>query len=488
MDNLEPKALWSYFDQICKIPRPSKHEEKIVDFVKNFGLQHGLETIADEVGNVLIRKPATAGRENTPSLAFQSHMDMVAEKNSDVEHDFLADPIQTYVDGDWLKARGTTLGADDGIGVAAQLALIADNTIEHGPLEFLFTVDEETGLTGANALKPGMLKSKQLVNLDSEDDGDFCIGCAGGVDTKGYFQYKTVSPSKNMQFYKVQVTGLIGGHSGEDINKNRANAIVLLARVLYMVGKESQFDMEISEIAGGNLHNAIPREAHAVVGFTADGSMKFEKRFDEAISQICAEYSSEPDMRITAEGVECPKSVLVKPDGTLMASRLVQMLMAFPHGVQGMSQDIEGLVETSTNLASVKMDSENNEIVVGTSQRSSVESKKTEVKNRVEALLMVAGANRVTHNDGYPGWKPNVNSYIKDVLVESYTELFGVTPKVRAIHAGLECGLFFEKYPDLDMISVGPTIIGVHSPAERVQISTVQKFWKMLLDVVARVK
>lgn len=482
LEDLQPKAIWHYFNEICKVPRPSKREGQMVAYVKNFAETHHLSYEADEVGNVLVRKPATKGRENSPSLLFQSHVDMVAEKNNDVEHDFDKDPIQPYIDGDWVKAKGTTLGADDGMGVAAQLAILAADDIEHGPIECLFTVDEETGLTGANALKPGIIKSKLLVNLDSEDDGDFCIGCAGGMDTKAYFTYLPQAAPVGPYYFKVEVKGLQGGHSGEDINKNRGNAVQLLARYLYKLSCVTE-ELLLGEIKGGNLHNAIARESYALAGVAKADRDKVATLAVQLLDELKGEYPNEPDLTLIITDAEKPVNLIDEQT----AKNLIAALLACPHGVQGMSADIEGLVETSTNLASVKMLADKNQILVGTSQRSSVASRKDEIKLKVEAVFKLAGA-EVTHGDGYPGWKPNMNSYIKDVLVASYSELFGQQPLVRAIHAGLECGLFLEKYPDLDMISVGPTIIGNHSPAERVQISTVAKFWEMLIDVMKRVK
>lgn len=481
IESLEPKVLWHYFNEICKVPRPSKREGKMVEYIKNFGESLHLETLVDEAGNVLIRKSATPGYEKAPWLLLQSHMDMVAEKNHDVKHDFDNDPIQPYIDGEWVKARGTTLGADDGMGVAAELAILASNDLQHGPIECLFTVDEETGLTGAKALKPGILKSKLLVNLDSEEDGDFCIGCAGGVDTAGLFRYQSEKTPDGLFFFNIEIKGLQGGHSGEDINKNRGNAVYLLARYLWRLKKKTP--VYLAKIDGGNLRNAIAREAYATVGVPMSAKENIRIAANLYLHDVEEEYPNEPDLKVEVESETAPACIIEQA----VSNRLIDALVACPHGVQGMSQDIKGLVETSTNLASVKMIEGQNQIRVATSQRSSVASHKEEIKNKVGTVLSLAGA-EVSHGDGYPSWKPNLNSEIKNVLVNAYTDLFGKAPNVRAIHAGLECGLFLEKYPDLDMISVGPTMIGNHSPAERVEIKAVARFWQLITEVMKRIK
>lgn len=479
LDKLASRDIWRHFSDICGIPHPSKKEGRLVQHIKRFGESLGLETIVDEIGNVLIRKAATAGMEGCKSVVFQSHVDMVCEKNGDVEFDFDNDAIEPYVDGGWVKARGTTLGADNGIGVAAQMALLASKDIEHGPIECLFTVDEETGLSGANAFGSGLLRSKILINLDSEEDGNFCIGCAGGIDTVAKFPLEMKNAPEDLFYFRVEVKGFKGGHSGEDINKGRGNAVQTLARYLCRLKRE--FSLAVSEIHGGNLRNAIAREAFAVVGVPYKQKERVRVMLNVFIDEIQREYPSETEFEMLLESEPAPELVM---ESTL-SDNLLNALHACIHGVVGMSSEIEGLVETSTNLASVRM--ADGFVKVETSQRSSVESKKHDLKERVEALFALAGA-EVSHGDGYPGWKPNVNSEIKSVVVDTYRSLFGREPIVRAIHAGLECGLIFEKYPDMDMISIGPTIIGNHSPAEMVDIESVDKFWLHLKAILKALK
>ncbi|MBR4713635.1 MAG: aminoacyl-histidine dipeptidase [Paludibacteraceae bacterium] len=478
INDLEPKELWARFKDICDIPHPSGKEGKIGAFLMGFAQKHGLEAEMDEVGNVLIRKKATKGRESAPSVLLQAHMDMVCEKNAGTEHDFDNDPIRTVVEGDWLKAQGTTLGADDGIGVAAILAVLESDTIQHGPLECLITVDEERGLTGAQHVKAGWLQSRRLINLDSEEDGRFCIGCAGGIDTVATFDLKRVAAPQGAFFLNIFVKGLQGGHSGDDINKGRGNAIKILARFLWNESKK--YPIHLCRIEGGNLHNAIPREAHATLCIDWNKKEEIRVALNHYISTIEAEYPTEKDLVIDLESTNAEEQVY-EQEG---ANRLISALYACPHGVIEMSTEIEGLPETSTNLASIK--DKEGKIVVATSQRSSTNSKKHDIKDRVEAVFALAGAT-VKHSDGYPGWKPNMNSELKNIVASSYERLFGEKPVVGAIHAGLECGLIIEKYPDMDMISIGPTIIGNHSPAERCEIPTVEKFWKHLIDVLGKI-
>lgn len=478
ISDIEPKEIWSQFKKICDIPHPSGKEGKIGAFLMEFGKAHGCETEMDEVGNVLIRKRASLGRENAPSLLLQAHMDMVCEKNAGTQHDFDNDPIRTIVDNGWLKAEGTTLGADDGIGVAAMLAVIESDTIKHGPIECLITVDEERGLTGAQHVKEGWLKSKTLVNLDSEKDGQFCIGCAGGIDTVATFDIKKENAPAKAFFLNLFVKGLQGGHSGDDINKGRGNAIKILARFLWSESKK--YPIYVSQIGGGNLHNAIPREAYATICVDWDKKETIRVALNQYIHTIETEYPTEKDFSMEMESTEASSEVYEKAG----MDRLITALYACPHGVIEMSTEIAGLPETSTNLASVK--SVDGKIIVATSQRSSTNSKKHDIKDRVEAVFSLAGAD-VKHSDGYPGWKPNLNSKIKTLVADSYEKLFGNQPIVGAIHAGLECGLIIEKYPDMDMISIGPTIIGNHSPAERCEISTVDKFWKHLIYILENI-
>lgn len=480
--DLKPTGVFSYFEEICQVPRPSKKEEKIIAYLKAFGEKHKLETKVDEAGNVLIKKPATPGKEKLKTVVLQSHIDMVCEKNNDVVHDFMKDPILTEIEGDWLKAKGTTLGADNGIGVATELAILADDTIEHGPLECLFTVDEETGLTGAFALKEGFMSGDILLNLDSEDEGELYIGCAGGMDSVGTLLYKEIEVPAGYFFFKVQVKGLKGGHSGGDIHLGRGNANKILNRFLnkLIVKYGSQF--YLSEIDGGNLRNAIAREAFAV--FALPESEKHEVRTSLNIftSEIEDELLAiEPDIKIILES-ESSRKYAFDQDTT---GRLIKILYAMPHGVYAMSKDIPDLVETSNNLASVKM-KEGNTIRIETSQRSSILSARDDMANTVRAIFTLGGAT-VSFGSGYPGWKPDPHSAILEVAKESYVRLFGTVPQVKAIHAGLECGLFLEKYPHLDMISFGPTLTGVHSPDERLLIPTVDKYWKHLLDILVNV-
>ena len=478
--NLQPTLVWGAFDEITKVPRPSKHEEKIRDFLLEYAKRHSIEAKTDKVGNVVMKKPATPGRENAPVVVLQAHMDMVAEKNSDTNHDFLSDPIQTYIDGDWVKAKGTTLGADNGIGMAAALAALTDAEIQHGPLEALFTVNEEIGLEGAENLGKDMISGKILINLDSEDDGEIFIGCAGGIDTTAVFTYKRSFSPDNFTYFKVKVSGLSGGHSGGDIHLGRANANKVIARFIWECS--NKWNIEVSSFKGGNLRNAIPREAEAVFGINDKHKEEIEKFLNLYAEEIKNEYRGvEPSMKLEIEEVS-------KPDFCIDSNtslRLIRALYSAPHGVVSMSRDIEGLVETSTNLAAVKME-DDSRIVVTTSQRSSLESRKNDIAGQVEAHFQLAGAD-VSHSDGYPGWAPNVESEIMKISSEAYEELFGVKPQIKAIHAGLECGLFLNKYPHLDMVSFGPTMRDVHSPDEKLLIPTVEKFWKHLCLVLKKV-
>jgi dipeptidase D len=476
-EDLKPQGVFHYFAEICKVPRPSKKEEKIIAYLQAFGKKHNLETLTDEVGNVLIKKAATPGMENRKTIVLQSHVDMVCEKNNDVQHDFLNDPIETEIDGEWLKAKGTTLGADNGIGVATELAILADDTIAHGPLECLFTIDEETGLTGAFALKEGFMNGDILLNLDSEDEGELFIGCAGGIDTVAQFAYQEVDVPAGYFCCKVQVKGLKGGHSGGDIHLGRGNANKILNRFLSQTLKK--YDMYLCEIDGGNLRNAIAREAHAVIALPEADKHAVRADLNIFAAEVQAEYNvTDSDLQLLMES-EAPRAKAIDKDTT---KRLLQAIYAVPHGVYAMSQDIPGLVETSTNMASVKM-KPGNIIRIETSQRSSTASSKRDMNTMVRTVFEMAGA-EVSSGEGYPGWKPNPHSEILEIATASYKRLFGVDAKVKAIHAGLECGLFLDKYPTLDMISFGPTLQGVHSPDERMLIPTVQKFWDHLLDIL----
>lgn len=480
LDTLKPKAVWSYFEDICQVPRPSKKEEKIIQFLLDFGKKNNLETKRDEIGNVLIKKDATKGKENIKTVVLQSHIDMVCESNEGTKHDFDKDPIQPYIDGEWIKAKGTTLGADDGIGIAAQMAILTASDIEHGPIECLFTVDEETGLTGAFALESGFFEGKTLINLDSEDEGELFIGCAGGIDTLATLFYEQESVPENHVGIKVSVTGLNGGHSGDEIDKGLGNSIKIMNRFLWNAG--NMFDIRINEFSGGKARNAIPREAFALITVHKDEKDGFIDYFNEFTLDVKAELAiTDSKLELSIENIETPKFVI--DEDTQFA--LFNSLYACPHGVYAMSMEMKGLVETSTNLASIKF-IEDNKIFITTSQRSSVNSAKHDISRKVESVFRLAAA-KVEHGEGYPGWKPNTNSEIMRITETAYTKLFNKKPVVRAIHAGLECGLFLEKYPYLDMISFGPTIKGAHTPEERINIETTVKFWDLLIEVLKNI-
>ena len=477
ISQLQPRLVWEQFDAITQVPRPSKKEQRIIEFLIDFAIQHNLEWQRDKIGNVVIRKPATKGYEERPIVILQSHMDMVCEKNSDVVFDFDTQAIRTRIEDGWVRAEGTTLGADCGIGMAAAMAMLIDEQVEHGALEALFTVDEETGLTGAFELGDGMLTGKYLINLDSEDEGEIFIGCAGGVDTLATFRYRREDAPKGYKFYRFDVSDLLGGHSGDDIDKGRANSNKIAARL--MIEVQNDYEGRLSYFDGGNLRNAIPREAYMIFGVPTCERENFECRCQEFIAEIKSEFQlTEPEMRLVLSDMPSVDDVM-----DLESQRkLVGVLVGLPNGVLAMSQAVKGLVETSTNLASVKFE-KNDKIVVTTSQHSSLESAKLYAKLMVESVFVLAGAD-VKHSDGYPGWAPDPTSRLLQVSVDSYRKLFATEPKVRAVHAGLECGLFLEKYPDLEMVSFGPTIRGVHSPDERLEIATVDKFWRLLCDVV----
>lgn len=477
---LKPEIVWKFFHEITQVPRPSKKEGKIIAYLESFAKKYNVDIKKDEAGNILMSKPATKGFENLPTVILQSHMDMVCEKNNDTVHDFENDPIETVVDGDWLCAKGTTLGADNGIGMAAELALLASNDIEHGPIECLFTVDEETGLTGAKALQAGFMTGGILLNLDSEDEGQIFMGCAGGKDTQAVFHYKAEEAPADYQYFRIDVKGLNGGHSGGEIHKGLGNANKILVRFLYLLQKQSEF--VLASIDGGNLRNAIAREAHAIIGVKPADKEPVRILLNHFAADIENELKHvDKNVRLTMESEDKPSFIIDNETAT----KVIYAMHACPHGVIGMSHDIEGLVETSTNLASIKM-KENNTIVVGTSQRSSIESCKIAVANQVASTFLLAGA-EVSHGDGYPGWAPNPNSSILKVAQETYRKLFNKDAEIMAIHAGLECGLFLEKYPHLDMISFGPTLRDVHSPNERIEISTVGLWWSHLLELLKNI-
>ena len=464
-----------------KIPRESGHEEHIIAYLQKFAADRGMDCKTDEAGNVLITIPATPGRENSPTIILQSHSDMVCEKNSGVEHDFSKDPIKAVVEDGWLIAKDTTLGADCGIGVAAELAVLEDKELPHGKIECLFTTSEETGLDGAFALKSDFLTGSILLNLDSEDEGELFIGCAGGIDTTAIFRYTPETVPQGHLCIKAGYCGGIGGHSGDDIDKGRSNAIQSLARFLYRANREC--GIVLCSIDGGNKRNAIAREAFATIAARPSDISILKDLHQEVLAELKDEFSvTDPDIDGVWEEVENPSSAI---DGRT-AFNLICSLNSAPHGVLAMSAEVKGLVETSSNLASVKM-IEENRIRIGTSQRSSTNSARKYAAEKVEAEFVLAGA-EVTHESEYPGWKPSLKSHILEICKESYRRLFGKEPIVRAIHAGLECGLFLDKYPDLDMISFGPTLRGVHAPGERLDLASLDRFVLLLEDVIRQCK
>jgi dipeptidase D len=479
MTELNPKSVFDCFALVNKVPRPSKKEDRMREFLVDYGKKLGLETKTDEVGNVLIRKPATKGMENRQTTILQSHMDMVCEKNASVDFDFMNDAIQTYVDGDWMKARGTTLGADDGMGVAMEMALLSATDIEHGPLECVFTRDEETGLTGAFGMKPGFMSGDYLINLDSEDEGQIFVSCAGGANTTAEFNYVPVPVPKNYFFFKVTIQGLNGGHSGDDINKKRANANKLLVRFLYSIMQKHDF--YLCDIQAGGLHNAIPREAHAVCAVPMDDKEAIRVALNMFAAEVEEEYRvTEPNLKCLLESTaELPSAV-----ERTVTERLLQSLQAVFNGVFAICQDID-MVETSSNLASIKL-VEHGRIVIVSSQRSNLASARRNMSDTVRAAFLLAGA-KVETGEGYPGWAMNPNSELLKISVDTYKQLFHKDPIVRGIHAGLECGLFSEKYPNLVMVSFGPTLRGVHSPDERLLIPTVQMVWDHLLAILRNI-
>ena len=472
-ENLKPSTLFGYFEEICGIPHPSKHEEKMTAYLKNFGESRGLSTKVDEAGNVVISKPATPGMEDRKAIILQSHMDMVCESNKGVNHDFMTDPIRLVIDGEWLKADGTTLGADNGIGVAAAMAILADKSVVHPPLEVLVTVDEETGMYGAFALEGGLLQGKTLLNLDSEAEGELYVGCAGGVDTTAKFAYTPVEVEEGDVAVKVSITGCKGGHSGCDIHLQRANANKLLFRFL----KEAvaNYEARLACVEGGSLRNAIPREASAIITVPAEGVEDIMDLVTECEDLFVAEYDGvEDNIRLTAEEVVCPATELPED----VQDFLIHAITACPHGVYRVIPEMPDVVETSNNLAMLK--TEDDCVTVYCLTRSSVESRKEELQEIIQSVFAMAGA-EVEFSGSYPGWKPNLKSHILDVMKTTYQTNYGVEPRVIIIHAGLECGIIGRNYPGMDMISFGPTIKYPHSPDERVNIPTVAKFYEFLL-------
>ena len=474
--NLEPKGVWKNFYELTQIPRPSKKEAKIIAYLKKFGEDLGLETIVDEIGNVIIKKPATQGMENRKGIVLQGHVDMVPQANSDSNHNFETDPIDAYIDGDWVTARGTTLGADNGMGVAATMTVLESKELVHGPIEALFTVDEETGMTGAFGLKKGILDGDILMNLDSEDEGELYVGCAGGVDGNIKFKYNTISSPANYTSLNLVVKGLKGGHSGVDINLGRGNSNKILFRIL----KEAttKFDLKLSSVFGGSLRNAIPRESFASVLIPDDKVNDFNKFLTEQQAVIANEIKTvDPELKIEASKIDDAKTIFDKES----QSKLINLIYSIPNGVMRMSNDMNGLVETSTNLAIIT--TQDNVAEISCLLRSSVDSAKDDLKEMMHSACELAGAD-VKFEGEYPGWKPNMESPILATMLDGYKNQFGKIPEIRAIHAGLECGLLGGVYTNWDMISFGPTIRFPHSPDEKVNIETVKKFWEFLVETL----
>ncbi len=472
--NLEPKAVWSYFHEITQIPRPSKKEAMIINFMKEFGKKNNLETHIDKVGNVIMRKPATKGMENRKCAILQAHLDMVPQKNSDKKHDFEKDPIETVIDNGWVRANGTTLGSDNGIGVAAIMAVLASKDLKHGPLEALFTVDEETGMTGAFGLKKGLLKGDILLNLDSEDEGELYVGCAGGVDVAVKKKYSQEKTPEGMKAFRITASGLKGGHSGIDIALGKANSNKIMAR--FLMQAESDHGIRLSELAGGDMRNAIPRESYAILTVPEADAAKFSKFVKDYEKMYRAEFAeTDPDLSFKASSVSLPARVMKQAD----QYRIIRALFACPNGVMRMSQSMKDLVETSNNLAIARCIKGQFEAYCLT--RSSVDSAKEATAWKIAAVFHLIGAT-VTLSGSYPGWNPNLNSPILKTMSEVYKKKYGKVPEIKAIHAGLECGLLGGVYPDLDMISFGPTIRYPHSPDEKVNIESVGKFFDFLCE------
>ncbi len=479
LSQLKPSPLWIFFEEICKIPRLSKNEGKIRHYLLEFAKKHKLESKEDGIGNILIIKPASPGMENRKTVVLQSHMDMVGEKNADHPHNWVTDPIIPAIKEGWVVATGTTLGADDGIGIASQLAILTDKNLKSGKIECLFTVDEETGMTGVINLQPDFFSGRILLNLDSEDEGILFIGCAGGMDTVGTMKYESVSVEQGSVAFDLSVTGLHGGHSGDEIHKGYGNSVKIMNRLLRHLSE--QFKISIADFNGGNLRNAIPREAFTTIVCSAINKSKIEPLITEFHGIIANEYGNlEKDLKISVRETGV-KGFIMDEDSQ---AKFLNALSCCPHGVIAWSKEMEGLVETSTNLASAKF-ADHNTIKIITTQRSSVESAINDAGAMVKACLKIADA-VVVHSDGYPGWKPNINSEILKISRESYLSLFGKQPLVKAIHAGLECGLIYEKIKEIDMISFGPTIRGAHTPEEMIEITTAQMFWNLLIDIICK--
>jgi dipeptidase D len=476
---LEPKELWNYFAELNSIPRPSKREHRAIEFAKNFGLSLGLETIVDEIGNVIIKKKATPGMEDRVPVIMQAHLDMVAQKNSDVDFDFDTQGIEMIIDGDWVKAKGTTLGADNGIGVSAIMAVFASDTIKHPDIEALFTMDEETGMTGAQELKAGLLNGKIMLNLDSEEDDEMTIGCAGGVDVLVEGNYKEKEMEGEIKSFEIFVSGLAGGHSGIDIHLYKGNANKIMNRILLRLS--NKIGIGLKSVEGGSLRNAIPRESRSIISIKADKESKMFELIESEKSNIISEYKTkEANLKIEVKEVAVEKKVF---KGKKLKKTL-DAIQAGWNGVFRMSPDVEGLTQTSTNMARISIKDE--KVSIENLTRSSIESEKFELARTLKSTFKLVGY-KVKFEGSYPGWKPDVTAAINTSMKEVYKKNFGSEPHITACHAGLECGLIKEKYPDVDMISFGPNIRNPHSPDERVQISSVQKFWKLLIDTLGTI-
>ena len=487
--DLDPQVVWKNFYALTQIPRPSKHEELAVEYLYNWGKEHGLETIKDEVGNIIIRKPATPGCENMKGVILQGHIDMVPQKNADTVHDFEKDPIQTYIDGDWVKAKGTTLGADNGLGLAMAMAVLESTDIKHGPIELLCTIDEETGMTGAMALKPGLLQGDILINLDSETEGELYVGCAGGLDASASATYVPAEAPEAHECWSLAVKGFKGGHSGMDIILCRGNANKIAARILYALMTKA--GVKLLDLEGGTLRNAIPREAFATVYVPKDKVSEAQNVFSEVADAVKAEYAgTDPDSEFIFKPYECAEGeccshsdeckYVPEPD----ALRFIRAILACPDGVERMSSEMPGLVETSNNLAMVKIEA--GQFSVKTLMRSSVDTAKEALAQKFEAIFSLAGID-TSFAGGYSGWAPNPDSAILATMKKVYNEMYGVEPAVMAIHAGLECGILSGAYPHWDMVSCGPTLMSPHSPDERANIPSVAKCWDFLKAVLENI-
>ena len=474
---LKPESVWRHFEALNAVPRPSKKEERVIAFMEGFGRQLGLETETDAVGNVLIRKPGSPGKEDLAPIALQAHLDMVHQKNAGTTFDFDTEGIRMKVDGDWVRAQGTTLGADNGLGVAAIMAVLESEDLPHPPIEALFTIDEETGMTGAKALRPGWLKAGVLLNLDTEEDNVLTVGCAGGIDVTASGSYEEVSVPEDWIGLRITVNGLQGGHSGMDIHRGRGNANKLLARILQVCGKEA--DIRISRFQGGNLRNAIPRESEALLAVDPEQLEAFRRAFDVESALIRAEYApEEPNLGLAASSCEVPATTMAPKDQQTFLSAVSAILS----GVYFMSYAFPEQTETSNNLARVR--AEDGSIELGCLTRSSGESRKADLVRSIKSVLDLSGYEMTTSGD-YPGWEPDRESAVLDLLIQRYRKLYGEDPKVEAGHGGLECGIIKSAYPHMDMISFGPTILGAHSPDERASISSTRKFWEFFKDVLA---